>query len=176
MTYYSRRELLSNFTGYPVNSIGLKKPIFRFGILLLLTLVGISASGQSREKPLVKNYSPTNLGSMGGATWAVIKDKRDLVQVGGQEAIHEFDGTLWRKSELPNKSLIRSLEIAQNQVDNVAGNGEFGYLAPNSNGKLVYVFLIPKAPMTRRSFPDVWSINILNDPGVNSSWTRWFPP
>ncbi len=152
----------------------MKKLIFRFGILLLLAPVGISVPGQPRGKQLVKNYSLTNLGSMGGATWAVIKDKRGLVYVGGEEAIHEFDGTSWRKIELPNKSVIRSLAIDQNQVIYVGGVGEFGYLAPDNNGKLVYVSLIPKVPETKRSFPDVWSINILNDQVIFQAANRLF--
>jgi signal transduction histidine kinase/DNA-binding response OmpR family regulator len=140
----------------------------------LLALMTLSAFSVHQGKLLIRNYRLTDYGSRGNTAWAIVKDKRGILYFGCEGSVIEYDGTSWRSIDLPNKSVVRSLAIDDNGVIYVGGVSEFGYLQPDRAGQLVYVSLIPEVPVNKRSFPDVWSINILRDEILFQSAERLF--
>jgi signal transduction histidine kinase/DNA-binding response OmpR family regulator len=143
-------------------------------ILLLLALIILPVFPIHQGKLLVKNYRLTDYGSRGNTAWAIVKDKRGVLYFGCEGAVIEYDGTSWRSIDLPNKSVVRSLAIDDDGIIYVGGVSEFGYLQPDDNGNLYYVSLIHKVPQNKRSFPDVWSINVLDGEVLFQSAERLF--
>ena len=73
-----------------------------------------------------------------------------------------FDGKNWNLYPLPNKTIVRSVEIGNDNKIYVGGQDEIGYFTPAKNGKLQYFsltrFILPKD----KSFGDVWDIVACN--------------
>ncbi|MBN2698440.1 MAG: response regulator [Bacteroidales bacterium] len=132
-------------------------------LVLLLWFPFRACLSQPQGKLVIQNYDLTEIGSSSGAFWTVIKDRKGVLYFGGEQAVFEFDGTSWRRIEIPNKSVVRSLAISEAGTIYVGGVSEFGYLAPDSIGCLRYVTLLDKLPPDRLNFPDVWSINVIGD-------------
>ncbi|MCF8346029.1 MAG: response regulator [Bacteroidales bacterium] len=118
---------------------------------------------QPQGKLIIQNYDLVDIGSSNGAFWSSAQDNRGFVYFGGEQAVFEFDGTTWRKIELPNKSVVRSLAVDKNGVVYVGGVSEFGYLTTDASGNSIYVSLIEKIPGDTLDFPDIWSINATDD-------------
>jgi class 3 adenylate cyclase len=90
--------------------------------------------------------------------WAIAQDSRGLMYFGNTDCLLEFDGTSWRKIQLPNNSTVRSLAVDSRGRVFVGGQGEIGYLRPNSVGVTEYVSLLPLLRQEDREFGDVWSL------------------
>lgn len=136
-------------------------------IMLYLTYSGFCQ--QSRlGKPIVENYTFLEY-QAGLQNWAVIQDHREIVYVGNRFGILEYDGFRWNLIELEKKTIGRSLAIDSTGKIFVGGQGEFGYLQPDSIGQLVYVPLWHELPEAFQSFEDVWRIHILPEAVVFST-------
>jgi signal transduction histidine kinase/DNA-binding response OmpR family regulator/ligand-binding sensor domain-containing protein len=154
-----RRDL--NLTYFQSN-----KWIVLKSMVLLFILSGefiAPAFSQPQGKLIIQNYDLVDIGSSNGAFWSAAQDHRGFLYFGGEQAVFEFDGTTWRKIELPNKSVVRSLAVDKNGVIYVGGVSEFGYLSADEAGNSIYVSLIEKIPEDTPEFPDIWSINVTDD-------------
>jgi len=123
----------------------------------------LSVFSQPQGKLIIQNFSLLDIGSSSGSFWSVAEDRNGILYFGGEHAVYVYDGTNWRKIDLANKSVVRSLAINDEGVVFVGGVNEFGYLKPNNSGMLVYCSLLDKLPDDIISFPDIWSINIIED-------------
>jgi signal transduction histidine kinase/CheY-like chemotaxis protein/AraC-like DNA-binding protein/ligand-binding sensor domain-containing protein len=137
-------------------------------LLIVFSVIGFllplqKCFAQSHGKLLIHNYNQIDIKSGSGAFWCLVKDKRGVVYVGGENEVFEFDGITWNKIPMPNRSVVRSLAIDKNGVIFVGAVNEFGYLEPDATGKLKYISLLEKIPEKNLAFPDIWSINFLND-------------
>ncbi len=90
--------------------------------------------------------------------WDIKQDKNGIVYFANNEGLLSFDGKYWNNYPLPNKTIVRSVEIAANGYIYVGGQDEIGYFAPAENGRLVFHSLIDEIPKKDRSFGDVWDI------------------
>lgn len=147
---------------------------YRLVIFTLIACITAPVFSHSQGKLLIRNFKLTDYGIPGSAAWSVVKDQRGILYFGCEGAVIEYDGISWRIIELPNKSVVRSLAIDGKGIIYVGGVSEFGYLRPDGTGNLNYVTLIDKVAPERRSFPDVWSINVLNDEVIFQSAERLF--
>lgn len=111
--------------------------------------------------PDVINYSKQAY-SAGLQNWDIRQDKNGIIYFANNEGLLSFDGKLWKLYPLPNKTIVRSLEIGLDNRIYVGGQDELGYFAPGVNGRLQYhslaQFILPKD----KSFGDVWDIISLN--------------
>lgn len=130
--------------------------------LLLLLFLPMSVLGQNTIGfPEVLNYSRQEY--LGGLqNWDIRQDKNGLIYVANNEGLLSFDGKYWNLYPLPNKTIVRSVEIGADQKIYVGGQDELGYFAPGKNGHLEYHSLKDLLPKQDRSFGDVWDIVILN--------------
>ncbi len=115
--------------------------------------------------PLLRNYSPTEYG---GAiqNWAVTQDQRGVIYIGnGEDGILEYDGIRWRRIPTANRTTVRSLAAAPDGRVYVGAVGEFGYLAPDTSGRMQYVSLLERLEPKDRDFADVWR-TIVTERGV----------
>ncbi len=133
--------------------------LFKFAAGVLLLLISHTSLSQNFPKglPFTENYQKSDYGA-GTQNWSIVQGKQGIMYFANNEGMLEFDGTNWRKHVLPNRTVVRSLAIGENEDIYVGGQGEFGFFSPDSNGALTYHSLVDKIPASDRNFEDVWRI------------------
>lgn len=130
-------------------------------ILLLICLPICSFSQNTIGFPDIISYSKQAY-SGGLQNWDIKQDKNGIVYFANNEGLLSFDGKNWNLYPLPNRTIVRSVEIGQDNKIYVGGQDELGYFSPANNGHLQYhsltQFLLPKD----KSFGDVWDIIAYN--------------
>ncbi|SKB32791.1 triple tyrosine motif-containing protein [Daejeonella lutea] len=131
-------------------------------IALFLFFFSTYLKGQNQiGSPQIINYS--NLSYKAGTqNWDTGQDQRGVMYFGNNEGLLTFDGRFWNLYPLPNRTVVRSLEIDKNGRIYIGGQDEIGYFFPDEHGKLKYNSLKELLPDTERQFADVWDVRILN--------------
>jgi len=112
--------------------------------------------------PNIINYSRNDYHA-GSQNWDIKQDKNGILYFANNEGVLSFDGTFWRLFPLPNKTIVRSLAIADDNRIYVGGQGEIGYFVPSKNGELAYTSLKSLIPAQGNDFADVWHIVIFGE-------------
>lgn len=138
----------------------MRKSVFLVFFMLVVTL----CSSQIKYKgiPLIKNYTTHDYHAL-SMTWDIVQDQRGIMYFATPNGLIEFDGVSWRTILVPNRSVIRSLEIDKNGRIYIGAQVELGYLEADATGSLHYVSLLSKIPEKERNFDDVWKIYDTND-------------
>ncbi len=130
--------------------------------LLLLILLPLGVHSQNTiGLPDVINYSK-QLYSAGLQNWDIKQDKNGIIYVANNEGLLTYDGRSWTLYPLPNKTIVRSVEVAPDNKIYVGGQDELGYFAPAKNGRLQYNPLTQFIPAKDKIFGDVWDIVYFN--------------
>ncbi len=111
--------------------------------------------------PEVLNYSKQSY-SAGLQNWDIKQDKNEIIYIANNEGLLSFDGRYWNLYPLPNKTIVRSVEVGVDNRIYVGGQDELGYFTPAPNGVLQYHSLTELIPAKDRSFGDVWDIVTFN--------------
>jgi ligand-binding sensor domain-containing protein/DNA-binding CsgD family transcriptional regulator len=126
--------------------------------LLLFLLWPVAGSGQNTiGLPDIINYSRQAYGA-GLQNWDIRQDRNGIIYFANNEGLLSFDGRFWNLYPLPNKTIVRSIEIGPDHRIYVGGQDEMGYFNPGPNGLLRYHSLTALIPLKDRSFSDVWDI------------------
>ena len=126
--------------------------------LLFFLLASFSAFGQNTiGLPDVINY-PKQAYAAGLQNWDIKQDKNDIIYIANNEGLLTYNGKFWNLFPLPNKTIVHSVSIGEDNVIYVGGQDELGYFSPASNGSLKYHSLINLLQQKDRSFGDVWDI------------------
>jgi ligand-binding sensor domain-containing protein/DNA-binding CsgD family transcriptional regulator len=126
--------------------------------LLLLLCFPLGIFGQNTiGLPDVINYSKQAY-SAGLQNWDIKQDRNGILYLANNEGLLSFDGRFWNLYPLPNKTIVRSVEITADGRIYVGGQDELGYFAPGSNGRLEYHSLTGLIPAKDKSIGDVWDI------------------
>ena len=126
--------------------------------LLFLLFLPVYLFGQNTiGLPDVVNYTKQTYGG-GLQNWDLKQDKNGVIYVANNEGLMTFDGNTWKTYPLPNKTIVRSVEIGEDNRIYVGGQDELGYFAPASNGTLIFHSLVALVPALDKSFGDVWDI------------------
>ena len=107
--------------------------------------------------PEVINYSKFSYNA-GLQNWDFKQDSNGVIYVANNEGLLTFDGINWILHPLPNKTIVRSVEIGKDGKIYVGGQDELGYFESNQYGKLIYHSLVTNIPVKYHSFSDVWDI------------------
>ncbi len=107
--------------------------------------------------PDVTNYTK-QLYSAGLQNWDLKQDKNGIIYAANNEGLLSFDGKNWNLYPLPNKTIVRSVEIGYDDNIYVGGQDELGYFSPSINGQLVYHSITPLLPEKDKTFGDAWDI------------------
>ena len=125
---------------------------------LLLFLIPVIVIGQNTiGLPDVLHYNKQSY-TAGLQNWDIKQDKNGLIFIANNEGLLCFDGNYWSTYSLPNKTIVRSLEITDDGRIYVGGQDEMGYFTPSTSGKLQYTSLTPLIPAKDQTFGDVWDI------------------
>ncbi|HEV8283042.1 MAG TPA: triple tyrosine motif-containing protein [Chitinophagaceae bacterium] len=112
--------------------------------------------------PEIINY-PKNIYNAGAQNWDIEQNENGLLYFGNNEGLLSFDGTFWKLYPLPNRTIVRSIEVSKDKKIYTGGQNELGFFAPGDKGFLVYHSLINLIPSKDRSFDDVWNICIYDN-------------
>jgi hypothetical protein len=110
----------------------------------------------------VRNFPPAAYHA-NRQNWAIVQDNRGILYFGNTSGVLEFDGTRWRRIELPGGRGAFALGKSADGRILVGGQGEVGWLAPDQNGSMVYVSREADLPEAFRSAGD-HVIQILDTP------------
>ena len=107
--------------------------------------------------PDVVNYSKQSY-SAGLQNWDIRQDNNGIIYIANNEGLLSFDGRNWKLFPLPNKTIVRSVEISADNRIYVGGQDELGYFIPGKNGSLQYHSMISAITEKDRNFGDFWDI------------------
>ncbi len=137
--------------------------IRKLNILILFFVLTSSLFAQNSVKfygsPFIRNYSQEEYNA-GSQIWDIEQDKNGFMYFGCNKKMLVFDGSSWREYQVDNKSVIRSIEIADDGKIFVGASNEFGYFKPNKLGELEYFSLSKNIPDTIKIFQDIWQLHI----------------
>ncbi len=111
--------------------------------------------------PIITNHSKQDYHA-GSQNWDVKQGRGGIMYFANNDGLLTYDGSFWRLYQLPNKIIVRSLAIGNDDRIYTGSQEEFGYFAPNKKGELEYTSLKKLIPEGDRDFSDVWHIRIFN--------------
>ena len=127
-------------------------------LFLLLLLSPIYSIAQNTiGLPDVTNYTK-QLYSAGLQNWDIKQDKNGIIYTANNEGLLSFDGKNWNVYPLPNKTIVRSVEVGFDNRIYVGGQDELGYFSPSKNGQLVYQSITTLLSQKEKAFGDAWDI------------------
>ncbi len=139
----------------------LKKIALKSGLFIFL-FISLFGKGQNTiGLPEIINFSKIEY-KAGLQNWDFKQDKNGVMYVANNEGLLSFDGNSWKLYPLPNKTIVRSVTIGEDNRIYVGGQDELGYFSPGANGRLVYQSLVAQLPENARNFADVWDIAFYN--------------
>jgi len=107
--------------------------------------------------PFIRSFSKRDYKG-GSQNWEMVQSSNGLMYFANNDGVLEFDGNSWRLIPMPNSSVVRSLAVDSLQRVYVGAYNEFGYLEPDSQGKLSYHSLVDLVPEAERNFSEIWQI------------------
>ena len=126
--------------------------------MLAFLLLVLFATGQNTiGLPDIINYNKDIYGA-GSQSWDIKQDINGIMYFANNEGLLTFDGTYWKTYPLPNKTIVRSVEIGKDRKIYIGAQDEFGYFSPGKTGQLEYHSLKKLIPAKDRSFADIWDI------------------
>jgi hypothetical protein len=131
-------------------------------LLLQIVIYSFTVFSQEMGKPVLRFYSPKEYGAH-NQNWDIVQDNRGIMYFANSASILEYDGAEWRKIKIPNKSVVRSIEKDSLGRIFVGAVRDFGYLAPDSAGKMIYKSLSSKLDTSFQDFDNVWEIVCASD-------------
>lgn len=137
--------------------------IFR-GIVALFFCCIYTASGAQNYIGLreIVNFEKRHYNA-GAQNWDIRQDVQGRIYFANNEGLLTFDGTYWKLYPLPNKTIVRSLELGKDRRIYIGGQDEIGYFAPDPNGKLRYHSLKHLLPPADQRFADIWEMAVIDE-------------
>jgi ligand-binding sensor domain-containing protein len=105
--------------------------------------------------PFISNFAPEDY-QADPQNWFLTQDQQGIMYVANTLGVLTYDGVAWEKISLPN-IIARSVVTGTNGKVYVGSQGDFGYLAANSQGEMRYSSLLDKIPAEYKNFADIWS-------------------
>ena len=132
--------------------------MYRILFTLLLHSVPFTLWAQTTiGLPDIVNYKKSAYNA-GTQNWDIKQDVQGNLFFANNEGLLSFDGTYWSLYPLPNKTIVRSIEIGKEGRIYIGGQDEIGYFYPSTNGKLSYTSLKELLPTKDQAFADIWDI------------------
>ncbi|MEO6838055.1 MAG: triple tyrosine motif-containing protein [Ginsengibacter sp.] len=134
----------------------------KISCLTVILFFGICKPGLTQNTlglPQIINYNKEDYHG-GSQTWGIAQDLSGKMYFANNEGLISFDGNYWKLYPLPNKTIVRSLAIDNDNKIYVGGQDEIGFFSPDSEGVLKYSSLKSKIPAQYNRFADVWKIAI----------------
>jgi len=134
-------------------------------LLFILLIYSFSYRGSAQNSiglPEITNYAKSQFRA-GTQTWDIHQDKEGVMYFANNSGLLTFNGHYWKIYTIPNKTIVRSVQVDPGGRIYVGAQDEIGYFFPGANGDLVYTSLKDRIPASERQFADVWDISIMGD-------------
>ncbi|MCP4396620.1 MAG: hypothetical protein GY801_04855, partial [bacterium] len=148
-------------------------------LLVALALLPCNLQSQSSSafdevgRFYVQNFAPQDYGAH-AQNWDIVQSPEGLLYFANGHGVLEYDGVSWRLIPISNLSTARSLAIDTEGRVYVGAQGELGYLAADSLGRMSYVSLLDHVSPDDQSFADVWNIEKTSDGLYFRTYERLF--
>lgn len=146
----------------------------KFHLLILLVTTTLLSQVKNIGLPDIQNYKRSDYKG-GTQNWDIDQDKNGNLYFANNNGLFQFDGSSWRKYNIPNSIAVRCVKIDNSGKIFVGGYTEFGYFKPTSKGRLSYFSLsktINKSSLKLMDF--IWKIHIHNDEVIFQSFERTY--
>ncbi len=107
------------------------------------------------EGPLITYYG-RDAYKAGTQNWSIAINDLGLIYFGNNKGLLEFDGNSWALYPLPNRTIVRSMDIDSLGNIFVGGQNEIGVFRNDSGKMMEYTSLTHLIPEDQRDFEDVW--------------------
>ena len=131
-------------------------------IILYILNIHIGNSQNTIGLPQIINYTSKDFKG-GSQTWDICQGKNGLMYFANNEGLLTFDGNYWNVYPLPNKTIVRSVALGNDNKIYVGGQDELGYFEADEKGLLQYHSLKELIPQKNQHFSDIWNIAILDN-------------
>jgi hypothetical protein len=130
-------------------------------ICIVFLFTGISSAiGNNPVKfgqPRVINF-PKSTYNADNQNWCIDQDDRGTLYFANNDGLLTFDGISWRTYPLPNKLIMRSLDVQSSNRIFTGSYEEFGFWERDKNGELQYNSLIPLLKDFTFQNEEIWKI------------------
>jgi len=109
--------------------------------------------------PLITNYLPDQYNA-DAQNWQCILANNGYLYSANNNGVLEFDGSTWRLIKSTGLDAVRSLAEDDKGTIFVGGTGDFGFLQPDSTGKLQFISLAKK--FVADKFDQVWRTIVID--------------
>ncbi|WP_299578400.1 triple tyrosine motif-containing protein [uncultured Sunxiuqinia sp.] len=106
--------------------------------------------------------------------WHIASNQSNFMYFANNDGVLEFDGNHWQLYGLPNRSIVRALQIDDNGRIYVGQQNDFGYMEPDAKGELQYRSLLDLVAVDERNFEEIWCIHLTSFGVVFQSYTHLF--
>jgi AraC family chitin signaling transcriptional activator len=137
--------------------LSLNPNILKSILLKLFFFFFITFQIQSQELlPFVENYNKSNYQG-DNQIWNVVQGKDNAMYFANNHYLLRYDGVIWEKYTLPNKTIIRSIMIEGDKIYS-GSYKEFGYWY-RKEGKMHYVSITKKLRLfDEKDNEEIWKI------------------
>jgi len=129
-------------------------------ITIFFLVVSYRLLAQSGD-PFIRSFPPTayqsNAYISSPQNWGIIQDDRGIMYVSNTSGVLEYDGLNWR--QVQGTGFEGRFQFAKNSDGRifVGSTNDFGFLAPDSVGKIQFVSLLPHL---KKKYPDIAATKI----------------
>lgn len=137
--------------------MAIKPNILKSILLKLLFFFFIASQIQAQELlPFVENYNKSDYQG-DNQIWNVVQGKDDAMYFANNHYLLRYDGVIWEKYTLPNKTIIRSIMIEGDKIYS-GSYKEFGYWY-RKEGKMHYVSITKNLRLfDEKDNEEIWKI------------------
>lgn len=134
----------------------------KISLIILILLIPVILMSQNVGLPFSRYYS--NQEYQGGIqNYAITQNKQGILFVANNYGLLEHDGKTWRRYALPSGAKIRHVQLDQNGVVYVAGQGDFGAFIPNDRGQLVFNSMKDQLQKGDQELGEIWKVFVGNE-------------
>ncbi len=113
-------------------------------------------------RPFITNFSPKQYHAE-AQNWDIAQDSKGLLYFGNSGGVLQFDGNQWQLIKLSNESSALALAIGNDDIIYVGGQGDFGFIAPDSTGVLSFNSLVGLIPEENKDFEQIRQVRIIEN-------------
>lgn len=106
-----------------------------FYLIIPGAYTGFAQTGYEIGSPLIANYDPNDYNAH-VQNFDIIQDSHGILYFANGIGVLQYDGASWRLISTSNKSAVRSFSKDASGRIYVGGQGDFGFLMPDSRGQM----------------------------------------
>lgn len=139
-----------------------RKINFLLWVFLFLAIKVQSIDIDEMTFPIIINYSTSDYNAS-TQNWSITQDQDNIMWFGNIGRALWYDGSSWGSVNIPNASIVRSVQTLIDNTILVGAFGDFGSIEKDEFGNYTYSSWLDRIPEKYRNFTDVWKIHELNN-------------